>query len=87
MPVTSPTPDQLKQIADEMGLSLTKSDIASFIALMQPNVDAYNVVDQLPDYLPQVKYAYFRLPPLGRGEQAQRLVLQDTGRGRERRKT
>ena len=57
MPVTSPTPDQLKQIADEMGLSLTKSDIISFIALMQPNIDAYNVVDQLPDYLPQVKYA------------------------------
>src|SRR6185295_3195994 len=56
MPVTSPTPDQLKQIADDMGLTLSESDIASFIALMQPNVDAYNVVDQLPDYLPPVKY-------------------------------
>jgi amidase len=56
MPVTVPTPDQLKQIADEMGLSLTESDVASFIALMGPNVDAYNVVDQLPDNLPQVKY-------------------------------
>jgi amidase len=56
MPVTLPTPDELKQIAGEMGLSLTERDVASFIALMQPNVDAYNVVDQLPDDLPQVKY-------------------------------
>src|SRR6185436_14506078 len=57
MPVTSPTPDQLKKIADDMGLSLNESDIASFIALLQPNIDSYNVVDQLPDYLPPVKYA------------------------------
>ena len=39
-----------------MGLSLTEADIASFIALMQPSVDAYNVVDRLPDNLPLVKY-------------------------------
>ncbi len=56
MPVTAPTSEQLKQIASEMGLSLTESDVASFIALMRPNVDAYNVLDQIPDNLPQVKY-------------------------------
>src|SRR4029434_4104867 len=56
MPVTSPTPDQLKRIADEMGLSLTDQDIASFSALMAPNIEAYNVIDQLPDNLPAVKY-------------------------------
>jgi amidase len=39
-----------------MGLSLTESDTASFLALMKPSVDAYNVVDRLPDHLPQVKY-------------------------------
>ncbi len=39
-----------------MGLSLTDNDIASFIDLMKANVDAYNVVDRLPNYLPQVKY-------------------------------
>ena len=32
-----------------MGLSLTDSDVASFIALMQPSIEAYNVVDALPD--------------------------------------
>ena len=56
MAVTVPTPDQLKQVAGDIGLSLTDSDVASFIALMTPNIGAYNVVDQLPDNLPQVKY-------------------------------
>src|SRR2546430_6918976 len=56
MPVTVPTPAQLQDIAAKMGLSLTDSDIASFITLMKPNVDAYNVVGRLPDNLPQVRY-------------------------------
>ncbi|HKA22461.1 MAG TPA: amidase family protein, partial [Blastocatellia bacterium] len=56
MPVSAPTPDQLKQIASEMGLSLTDSDVESFIELMKPSVEGYNVVDQLPDNLPPVKY-------------------------------
>jgi amidase len=56
MPVSLPTPDQLKRIAEEMNLSLTDSDVASFLALMKPSIDGYNVVDQLPDNLPPVKY-------------------------------
>jgi len=56
MRITVPTPEQLQQVAGDMGLSLTESDVASFIALMKPAVDAYNAVDQLPDNLPQVKY-------------------------------
>src|SRR5438105_6731183 len=56
MSVTAPTPDQLKEVAGKMGLSLSDGDVASFIALMQPSVEAYNVVDRLPDHLPQVKY-------------------------------
>ena len=56
MPITAPTHDELKKIASEMGLSLTESDVASFIALMKPTVEAYNVVDELPDNLPRVKY-------------------------------
>ena len=56
MPVSLPTPDQLKRIAEKMNLSLTDADIASFVALMKPSIDGYNVVDQLPDNLPPVKY-------------------------------
>ena len=56
MAVSPPTPDQLKAIADAMGLSLTESDLASFLGLMKPSIDGYNVVDALPDNLPAVKY-------------------------------
>jgi len=56
MAVSPPTPDQLKAIADAMGLALTESDLTSFLALMKPSIDGYNVVDALPDNLPAVKY-------------------------------
>ena len=35
MPVSVPTPDQMKAIADEIGLALTDADIDSFITLMK----------------------------------------------------
>ncbi|MGH7414735.1 MAG: amidase [Candidatus Rokuibacteriota bacterium] len=56
MAVSPPTLDQLKAIADTMGLSLTESDLTSFRDLMKPSIDGYNVVDALPDNLPAVKY-------------------------------
>jgi amidase len=56
MPVSVPTPDQLKYIAAEMGLALTDADIDSFITLMKPSIEGYNVVDSLPNNLPPVTY-------------------------------
>jgi amidase len=56
MAVTVPSSDQLKAIATKMGLSLSDDDVTSLIALMRPSVDAYNIVDRLPDNLPEVKY-------------------------------
>jgi hypothetical protein len=41
MAVSPPTPDQLKTIADAMGLDLTESDLTSFLALMKPSIDGY----------------------------------------------
>ena len=35
MAVSPPTPDQLKKLAETVGLSLTESDLASFAALMK----------------------------------------------------
>src|SRR4029453_13423829 len=56
MVVQIPTPEQVKAAATEVGLSLTDDDIQSYIALMTPNVQAYNLVDAMPDYLPLVRY-------------------------------
>ncbi len=56
MAVSLPTPDQLRAIADRIGLALTADDVASFLALMKPSIDGYNVVDALPDNLPPVRY-------------------------------
>src|SRR5262249_61660592 len=56
MPVAYPTPEQVREAASGVGLSLTEADIQSFLGLMKGNIDAYNIVDRMPDYLPPVKY-------------------------------
>jgi amidase len=66
MAVSVPTPKQIQNIAQRMGLNLTDADIESFIGLMVPNIAGYNVVDALPDNLPEVKYPRspgHRVPP------------------------
>ena len=56
MAVQYPTAEQLKVAAAEVGISLSPADVESYLALIKPNVDAYNLIDAMPDYLPQVKY-------------------------------
>src|ERR1700749_2225577 len=54
--VVLPTPTQLRAVADQIGLSLTEEDVASFRGLMQGSIDAYNLIGAMPDELPEVKY-------------------------------
>ena len=56
MAVPYPSPAQLKEAASEIGLSLTEQDVGSYLGLIKPMVDAYNIVDRMPDELPPVKY-------------------------------
>ena len=42
--VSLPTPEQLRDVAERCGLSLTDEDVVSFRGLMQGSVDAYNAV-------------------------------------------
>jgi hypothetical protein len=53
--VILPTPDQLRTVADQCGLSLTAEDVASFRGLMQGSIEAYDAVDAMPDEVPVVK--------------------------------
>src|SRR5258706_167806 len=54
--VQYPTPEQIWDAAEEVGLALTEDDVKSYLGLIKPNIDAYNMVDTMPDYLPAVKY-------------------------------
>jgi amidase len=56
MAVQLPTAAQLEGVADSLGISLTPADVASFQGLMKGYVEAYNLVDRLPDPLPRVTY-------------------------------
>ena len=56
MTVKIPTKKQIKELAEEMGLDLTEEDVTSYINLLTPNIEAYNIVDSMPDNLPEVKY-------------------------------
>ena len=56
MAVTLPTEEQIWEIAEDMGLSLSREDVQSYIGLLGPTVEAYNAVGAMPDNLPEVKY-------------------------------
>ena len=56
MAVQVPSPDQLREVARQCGLSLAEADVASFRALMAGSVAAYNLIDAMPDEVPPVQY-------------------------------
>ena len=56
MPVSVPTADQVLELADEMGLDLTDADVESYIGIFEGQINDYNIVDAMPDNLPEVKY-------------------------------
>ncbi len=51
-----PTPEQLIEAGDDLGMDLTASYANEIREYIRPFVDAYNLVGTLPDYLPEVKY-------------------------------
>ena len=54
MTVKRPTPEQLRAVADDLGITMSDADIASYLAIMQPNFLAYDAIEATPDYLPEV---------------------------------
>lgn len=56
MTVKRPTAEQLRAVAEDLGMTMSDEDIASYLALMQPNFLAYDAIEAMPDYLPAVKY-------------------------------
>ena len=57
MAVKRPSSDQVKAVALSLGIHLDDTKAEAYRVLLQPNFDAYDIVDELPDYLPAVKYS------------------------------
>ena len=56
MTVQRPTLSQMRDVVAELGMSMSDARIQEFLDVMQGTLDAYDVVDSLPDYLPPVLY-------------------------------
>jgi amidase len=56
MAVKRLTVSQLHDVAADLGITLTDEDARSFLGLMAGSFAAYDVVDGMPDFLPQVRY-------------------------------
>ena len=82
MPIQCPTPDQLRDVAAQCGLSLSDADVESFRQLMRGSIAHYNAVDAMADEgAAGALSAHPRLPSGARGEPAKRMVPQDVDRG------
>ena len=66
MTVQRPNHYQLKEIAEELGMSISDDEIQEFLDVMQGTLKDYDVVDSMPDNLPPVVYprseGYFPSP-------------------------
>ena len=56
MTAQRPTHAQLEEIVSELGMHMSDARIQEFLDVMQGTLDAYDVVDAMPDYLPPVLY-------------------------------
>ena len=56
MTVKRPNLNQLRAVAEDLGMNMSDADLESYNALLQGNFAAYDVIEAMPDYLPEVKY-------------------------------
>ena len=56
MTVKRPTLQQLRHIVQDLHMSMDDQELNEYKQLLEGTMQAYDVVDRLPDYLPPVKY-------------------------------
>lgn len=56
MAIERPTIEQLQELASRLHMRLTPAQAEEYLALMQANFDAYDLIDALPDEIPAVRY-------------------------------
>ena len=56
MTVKKPTTEEMLEVSRELGMHMAPAEIETYIELMGGAVAAYNILEQMPDELPLVKY-------------------------------
>ena len=56
MSVRLPTLEDLKKIAQSLHMNFSEEELKSHHEILLPNFAAYNLIDQIPDFIPEVKY-------------------------------
>lgn len=56
MSIKRPDVSELQHLARQLHLQISENDAAEYLALMQPNFDAYDLIDGLEDEIPKVTY-------------------------------
>ena len=51
-----PTPDELKAVARQLGMTLSDADVTFFLETMGGTVAAYHAIEAMADPMPVVKY-------------------------------
>lgn len=56
MAIVRPSLEQLLDIASSLHMQLSREQASEYLTLMQSSFDAYDLVDELPDFIPSVRY-------------------------------
>ena len=62
--VKRPTIEQLQQIVRSLHMSMSDREVGEYLDVLEGTMQAYDRVEKLPDYLPEVRYP--RTPGTGR---------------------
>ena len=54
--VKRPTIEQLQEIVSSLHMSMSEREVGEYLDVLEGTMQAYDRVDQLPDYLPEVRY-------------------------------
>lgn len=56
MPIVRPTLEQLLDVSSRLHMQISAEQAHEYLALMQSSFDAYDLIDELPDFIPPVRY-------------------------------
>lgn len=56
MTVKRPTLPQMRQMSANLGMTMSDEDLMEFAQIMEGNLQSYDRLDAMPDYLPEVRY-------------------------------